>query len=406
MQVKQAEFGKTPYGGKDSGKLADKDKGKGGGRQSDRRRSRSRIRGGKGGGRDRDRRYSRSRSRGGRYSREETQQNTEFNDRASHDQSVSRGGTPRCRDLNCGICEEPGKNDTNPDSKSVWTICYNTWECCQCGEDLLCAFPNGRGNVCAGPCAHSQCQECSRWSMTRGCFHCVPPPPGPPPDLPSTEGGPVFDIVLDGGPECSDDSLAHRRTKEFVECFEAILNTTESDTFRNPQMKPNTWGASTSGLTLIRRPPYALGLTIAQACQCMSSGQCRYDTEEGTQWCIYCVDCEAGDNEAVCACPCQGCDIDSDGWTGRALWPSGAMLATHFWQEQRPAPLRVLELACGSAALPGLTLALGGHEVTFADLPDVLPLALLRAVVPRCVVVPFQEPGRSAGTRNPLGRRK
>ena len=61
---------------------------------------------------------------------------------------------------------------------------HSTWECCQCGEDLLSAFSNGRGNLCAEPCAHSQCQECSRWGMTRGCFHCVPPPPGPPPDLP------------------------------------------------------------------------------------------------------------------------------------------------------------------------------------------------------------------------------
>ena len=68
------------------------------------------------------------------------------------------------------------------------------------------------------------------------------------------------------------------------------------------------------------------------------------------------------------------------------------MLAAYLWQQPRPpqaaaatpavvvaaetAPRKVLELACGSAALPGLALALGGHdEVTFADLPEVLPLA-------------------------------
>ena len=57
------------------------------------------------------------------------------------------------------------------------------------------------------------------------------------------------------------------------------------------------------------------GITIAQACQCMTNGQCRYNAEEGTPWCIFCVDCATGDGEDECACPCQGCDIDSDGWT-------------------------------------------------------------------------------------------
>jgi hypothetical protein len=62
-------------------------------------------------------------------------------------------------------------------------------------------------------------------------------------------------------------------------------------------------------------------------------------------------------------------------WTSRSLWPSGAMLGAYLWQTPRPGKLRVLELACGAAALPGVALALGGHHVTFADLPEVLPLA-------------------------------
>ena len=49
-QVKQAEPDKAPYHNRDSGKLADKDQGKGGGRQSDMRRSCSRSRGEEGGG--------------------------------------------------------------------------------------------------------------------------------------------------------------------------------------------------------------------------------------------------------------------------------------------------------------------------------------------------------------------
>ena len=73
----------------------------------------------------------------------------------------------------------------------------------------------------------------------------------------------------------------------------------------------------------------------------------------------------------------------NEGWTGRAMWPSSAMLATHLWQvpptaalqPPQQAPLRVLELACGGAALPGMALALAGHHVTFADLPGVLPQA-------------------------------
>ena len=69
---------------------------------------------------------------------------------------------------------------------------------------------------------------------------------------------------------------------------------------------------------------------------------------------------------------------NGDAWTGRTLWPSGAMLAFYFWQIETASPLsplRVLELACGSAALPGLALTLGGrHHCTFADLPTVIPL--------------------------------
>jgi predicted nicotinamide N-methyase len=71
----------------------------------------------------------------------------------------------------------------------------------------------------------------------------------------------------------------------------------------------------------------------------------------------------------------KGEEVHTEGWTGRSLWNSGAMLAAHLWQEPRQGPLRVLELACGAAALPGLALALGGHHVTFADLAEVLPLA-------------------------------
>ena len=147
-QVKQAEFGKTPHGGKDSGKLADKDKGKGGGRQSDRRRSRSRSRGGKGGGRDRDRRHSRSRSRGGRPGR--TQQDTAFSDRRRHDRSVSRNGTAICRNFNCGICKKPGKNDPNPENKAVCKFSHTCWNCrrpnCK-GASRCSKAPVGSGNA-------------------------------------------------------------------------------------------------------------------------------------------------------------------------------------------------------------------------------------------------------------------
>jgi predicted nicotinamide N-methyase len=67
---------------------------------------------------------------------------------------------------------------------------------------------------------------------------------------------------------------------------------------------------------------------------------------------------------------------NSQAWSGQSMWPSGAMLAVHLWPTPLPeaGPLRVLELACGSAALPGVALALGGHHVTFADLPEVIPL--------------------------------
>ena len=34
--------------------------------------------------------------------------------------------------------------------------------------------------------------------------------------VPSKDCDPVFDIVLDGSPESGDDSLAHRRTLEFL----------------------------------------------------------------------------------------------------------------------------------------------------------------------------------------------
>jgi predicted nicotinamide N-methyase len=66
----------------------------------------------------------------------------------------------------------------------------------------------------------------------------------------------------------------------------------------------------------------------------------------------------------------------SQAWSGHSMWPSGAMLAVHLWPTPLPqaGPLHVLELACGSAALPGVALALSGHHVIFADLPEVLPL--------------------------------
>ena len=71
--------------------------------------------------------------------------------------------------------------------------------------------------------------------------------------------------------------------------------------------------------------------------------------------------------------------LGSPGWTGRVLWPSSASLATHLWEDDGMAAaaprLRVLEVACGGAALPGLSLALRGHDVVLADLPEVLPMA-------------------------------
>ena len=159
-QVKQAELVSNTRGGKDSGKHADEKGRKGGGRDrdgrhGDRRRSRSRSKGGKGGGRDRDRRHSRSRSRGGRYIRNadhgSSQQDKAFKDRGRHDRSVSRGGTQLCRNFNCGICKKPGKNDPNPDKKSVCKFSHTCWNCRRpnCKGAAHCSKPPGGGGNAA-----------------------------------------------------------------------------------------------------------------------------------------------------------------------------------------------------------------------------------------------------------------
>ena len=61
-------------------------------------------------------------------------------------------------------------------------------------------------------------------------------------------------------------------------------------------------------------------------------------------------------------------------WTSASAWPAGGALALHLWHspERHAQKLRVLELACGSSALPGTVMAICGHNVTFADLPAVL----------------------------------
>ena len=69
---------------------------------------------------------------------------------------------------------------------------HSTWECCQCGEDLLSVFSNGRGNLCAEPCAHSQCQECSRGGHDARLLPLRPVPAW-------TSSRPTPPIYLDGG---------------------------------------------------------------------------------------------------------------------------------------------------------------------------------------------------------------
>ena len=125
-QIKQAEFAGNTKGGK----LAES---KGGGRDKRRSRSRSRRDGGKGGGRDRDRRRSRSRSRrdGGKAgsSQRRTDQDKAFKERGRHERSVSRNGTPICRNFNCGICKKPAKDGPNPDGKATCRFSHTCWNC-------------------------------------------------------------------------------------------------------------------------------------------------------------------------------------------------------------------------------------------------------------------------------------
>ena len=67
-------------------------------------------------------------------------------------------------------------------------------------------------------------------------------------------------------------------------------------------------------------------------------------------------------------------DAGDAAWTSGSVWPSGAALAIYLWEQHNDTarPLEVLELACGGSALPGLAMALRGHAVTFAELPQVL----------------------------------
>ena len=72
--------------------------------------------------------------------------------------------------------------------------------------------------------------------------------------------------------------------------------------------------------------------------------------------------------------PSDSPEVAAEAWTSVSVWPAGAMLALHLWQDERyhNKSLRVLELACGGSALPGTAMALKGSNVTFADLPSVL----------------------------------
>ena len=67
-----------------------------------------------------------------------------------HDRSVSRGGTAICRNFNCGICKKPGKNDPNPENKSVCKFSHTCWNCrrpnCK-GASRCSKAPVGSGNA-------------------------------------------------------------------------------------------------------------------------------------------------------------------------------------------------------------------------------------------------------------------